>query len=84
MIKSFNPIKSRRPWPPISISHLFQQGPFSSWPLLFLHLGCFCLDYICRVIAIAIASYMLDGEKLSWQATIGIAICTCQKFPVNK
>ena len=46
MIKSFNPIKSRRPWPPILISHLFQQGPFSSWPLLFLHLGCFCLDYI--------------------------------------
>ena len=45
MIKSFNPIKSRRPWPPISISHLFQQGPFSSWPLLFLHLGCFCLDF---------------------------------------
>ena len=35
MIRSFNPIKSRRPWPPISISHLFQQGPFSSWPLLF-------------------------------------------------
>ena len=46
MIKSFNPIKSRRPWPPISISHLFQQGPFSSWPLLFLHLGCFCLDIL--------------------------------------
>ena len=45
MIKSFNPIKSRRPWPPISISHLFQQGPFSSSPLLFLHLGCFCLDF---------------------------------------
>ena len=45
MIKSINPIKSRRPWPPISISHLFQQGPFSSWPLLFLHLGCFCLDF---------------------------------------
>ena len=44
MIKSFNPIKSRRPWPPISISHLFQQGPFSSWPLLFLHLRYFCLD----------------------------------------
>ena len=48
MIKSFNPIKSRRPWPPISISHLFQQGPFSSWPLLFLHLGCFCLDTYIR------------------------------------
>ena len=46
MIKSFNPVKSRRPWPPISISHIFQQGPFSSWPLLFLHLGCFCLDII--------------------------------------
>ena len=41
-------------------------------------------QHICRVIAIAIASYMLDGEKLSWQATIGIAICICQKFPVNK
>ena len=27
MIKSFNPIKSRRPWPPISILHLFKQGP---------------------------------------------------------
>ena len=48
MIKSFNPIKSRRPWPPILYSHLFQQSPFSSWPLLFLHLGCFCLDvYYC-------------------------------------
>ena len=44
MIKIFSPIKSRRPWPPISISHLFQQGSFRSWPLLFLHLGCFCLD----------------------------------------
>ena len=43
IIKIFSPIKSRRPWPPISISHLFQQGLFSSWPLLFLHLGCFCL-----------------------------------------
>ena len=39
-------------------------------------------QHICRVIAIA--SYMLDGEKVSWQATIGIAICICQKFPVNK
>ena len=48
MIKSFNAIKSRRTWLPISISHLFQQGPFSSWPLLFLHLGCFCLDYNCK------------------------------------
>ena len=46
MIKSFNPMKSRRPWPPISISHLFQKGPFSSWLLLFLHLGCFYLDKI--------------------------------------
>ena len=45
MIKSFNPIKSRRPLPPILILHLFQQGPFSSWPLLFLHLECFCLDF---------------------------------------
>ena len=45
MIKIFNPIKSRKPWPPILISHLFQQGPLSSWLLLFLHLGCFCLDF---------------------------------------
>ena len=34
-------------------------------------------------LAIAIASYMLDGEKLSWQATIGIAICM-PKVSVNK
>ena len=27
------------------ISHLFQQGLFSSWPPLFLHLGCFWLDF---------------------------------------
>ena len=32
-------------------------------------------QHICRVKAIAIATYMLDGEKLSWQTTIGIAIC---------
>ena len=45
MIKIFSPIKSRRPWSPILISHLYPQGLFSSWPLLFLHLGCFCLDF---------------------------------------
>ena len=39
MIKIFNPIQSRRPWPPNSISHLFQQGLFSSWPLLFYTWG---------------------------------------------
>ena len=33
MIKGFSPIKSRRPWPPISISHLFQHKAF-------LVLGC--------------------------------------------
>ena len=52
MIRSFNPIKSRRPWLPILISHLFQQGTFSSWPLLFLHLGCFCLDMYIRTYSI--------------------------------
>ena len=41
MIEIFNPIKSRRPWPPNSISHLFQQGLFSSWPLLFYTWGAF-------------------------------------------
>ena len=61
MIKSFNPIKSRRPWPPISISHLFQQGPFSSWPLLFLHLGCFCLDIY---IPVAIHMYYTDKKEV--------------------
>ena len=35
---------------PILISHLFQQCLFSSWPLLFLHLGCFGLDSIVKVI----------------------------------
>ena len=64
MIKSFNPIKSRRPWPPISISHLFQQGPFSSWPLLFLHLGCFCLDlyYTAMFITNAEFNALLQSE----------------------
>ena len=38
MIKIVNPIKSKRPWPPILFSHLFQRGLFSYWPLLFLHL----------------------------------------------
>ena len=35
MINIFNPIKGRRPWLPMLISCLFQQGLFSSWPLLF-------------------------------------------------
>ena len=25
--------------------NIFKQGPFSSCPLFFLHLGCFCLDF---------------------------------------
>ena len=41
MIKIFSPIKSKRPWPPISISHLFQQGFFNSWLLLFYTWGVF-------------------------------------------
>ena len=45
MIKIFNPIISRRPWPPILISHLFQQGLFSSWLLFFTPVVCFCLNY---------------------------------------
>ena len=38
MIKIFNPIKSRRPWPPNSISHLFYKflaAPFFT-PEVFL------------------------------------------------
>ena len=64
MIKSFNPIKSRRPWPPISISHLFQQGPFSSWPLLFLHLGCFCLDIMYRNNYVVIPHVHIPADNL--------------------
>ena len=41
IIKNFNFIDSRRPWPPNLISHLFHPGLFNSWPLLFLHQGCF-------------------------------------------
>ena len=37
MIKNFNFINSRRPWPPNLISHLFH--PVSSWPLLFYTRG---------------------------------------------
>ena len=47
IIKTFNSINSRRPWPPILISHLFQHGLFlNSWPQLFLHQGCFGWDFI--------------------------------------
>ena len=47
IIKTFNSINSRRPWPPILISHLFQHGLFlNSWPQLFLHQGCFGWDKI--------------------------------------
>ena len=45
IIKTFNSINSRRPWPPILISHLFKHGLFlNSWPQLFLHQGCFGWD----------------------------------------
>ena len=45
IIKNFNFINSRRPWPPNLILHLFHPGLFSSWPLLFLHQGCFGWDF---------------------------------------
>ena len=61
MIKIFSPIKSRRPWLPNSISHLFQQGLFSSWPLLFLHLGCVCLDNLFQ------SFHMRDGGIVNVQ-----------------
>ena len=35
MIKTFNPVKSRRPWLLIVISHLSQQGLLSSQPVYF-------------------------------------------------
>ena len=42
IMKNLNSINSRRPWPPILISHLFQHSLFlNSWPQLFLHQGCF-------------------------------------------
>ena len=47
IIKNLNSINSRRPWPPILISHLFQHGLFlDSWPQLFLNQGCFGWDKI--------------------------------------
>ena len=40
IIKTFNSINSRKPWPPILISHLFQHGLFlNSWPQLFYTSG---------------------------------------------
>ena len=63
MIKSFNPIKSRRPWPPISISHLFQQGPFSSWPLLFLRLDISLLRR-CSIVEIQSASVVFKSGRV--------------------
>ena len=39
IIKNFNFINSRRPWPPNLISDLFHPGFFSSWPLLFYTRG---------------------------------------------
>ena len=65
MIKIFNPIKSRRPWLPILISYLFQQGLFSSWPLLFLHLVCFCLD--CIVSLLMCNQELTTGDRLAKQ-----------------
>ena len=45
MIKTFNPIKNRRPWLLILISHLFQQTFLSSWPLFFYTWGAFGLEF---------------------------------------
>ena len=45
IIKNLNSINSRRPWPPLLISHLFQHGLFlDSWLQLFLYQGCFGWD----------------------------------------
>ena len=42
MTKTFNPIKTSLT---IWFHIFFSKACFSSWPLLFLHLGCFWLDY---------------------------------------
>ena len=46
MNKTFKPIKTRRHWLPIWFHIFFSKACFSSWLLLFLHLGCFWLDNI--------------------------------------
>ena len=48
-VQIFNLVKSRKPWLLISISHLFQQGLFSSWPLLFYTSGAHVLVWIYTV-----------------------------------
>ena len=66
IIKTFNSINSRRPWPPILISHLFQHGLFlNSWPQ---HQGCFGRDI-----------YSLDAQTCTHPPTSGSLWMWCQR-----
>ena len=59
IIKTFNSINSRRPWPPILISHLFKHGLFlNSWLQLFLHQGCFGWDFISFLLLLPLFSFL--------------------------
>ena len=59
MTKTFKPIKTRRQWPPILFHIFFSKACFSSWLLLFLHLGYFWLDSFCT-----------SKDIASWKSTI--------------
>ena len=82
IIKAFNSINSRRPWPPILISHLFQHGLFlNSWPQLFLHQGCFGWDQICAS-CVKQENMNNNNNMENWAVS-----AMCQKprllFPIN-
>ena len=63
--KTFKPIKTRRYWPPIWIHNFFNKACFSSWPLFFIHLGCFWLDFT----VFASSELRLDSSMTSYSKT---------------
>ena len=57
--KNFNFIKSRRPWPPILISHLFQHGLFKFLVATFLHQRCFVWNFISFLLLLPLLVFLL-------------------------
>ena len=71
IIKNFNFINSRRPWPPNLISHLFHPDLFSSWPLLFYTRG------VLVEISLLFSSISFEW---SWLNNFDHTSCVCWHF----
>ena len=66
-------IKSRRPWPPTLISHLFQQDHFSAWQCI----RCFGLNQVCSVSLMHVQVAIVASKSVILNDVIVLSFSFC-------